>query len=332
MKQGPPLAPSEQYIIKKLKKEGMAQKDIASTIKRPPLLVSTYLKSPASYGKRKPTGRPPKVDERAKRLILREAKKGKKSAAEIKADLKVPVTVRQVKRIISSCPDLAYKKAVHTPELTPKHKKDCVYFARNFLQTPSLWNSVIYSDEKRFNLDGPDGLHYYWSDLRKEPQFYSTRQQGGGSVMIWAAFSAKGTTEVSFIDRNVTSLVYLQILETHLLPYAAKHFPDGFTFQHDNASSHTSKVTKAWLLENKIPTLQWPARSPDLNPIENLWGIVARGVYENGQRQFNNTNNLKKAILDAWTAISNDKLKDLINSMTKWCMDVLENKGGRVNY
>jgi len=47
------------------------------------------------------------------------------------------------------------------------------------------WNSIIFSDEKKFNLDGPDGYQYYWRDLRKEKETYFTRHSGGGSVMVW---------------------------------------------------------------------------------------------------------------------------------------------------
>ena len=50
----------------------------------------------------------------------------------------------------------------------------------------------FFSDEKKFNLDGPDGFRYYWHDLRKEPK--SKRVQGGGNVMAWDAFSSLGNT------------------------------------------------------------------------------------------------------------------------------------------
>jgi len=42
---------------------------------------------------------------------------------------------------------------------------------------------VLFSDEKKFSLDGPDGLNHYWHDLRKEPLTFSRRNFGGGSVM-----------------------------------------------------------------------------------------------------------------------------------------------------
>uniref|UniRef100_A0A182S088 Uncharacterized protein n=1 Tax=Anopheles funestus TaxID=62324 RepID=A0A182S088_ANOFN len=45
------------------------------------------------------------------------------------------------------------------------------------------WDTVIFSDEKKFNLDGPDGFIGYWRDLRKEPEYFSRDNFGGGSLM-----------------------------------------------------------------------------------------------------------------------------------------------------
>ena len=92
------------------------------------------------------------------------------------------------------------------------------------------WCNVIFSDEKKFNLDGPDGFSYYWHDLRREREILSKRQFGGGSVMIWAGMGYNGLTDISFIDRNMNSLMYQEVLETHLLPIAPIIGGDGWIF------------------------------------------------------------------------------------------------------
>ena len=71
--------------------------------------------------------------------------------------------------------------------------------------------------------------------------------------------------------------------------------------------------------------MDWPALSPDLNPIENLCRILARMVYYNG-RQFQQRDELVDAILKAWNEIDNEILKKLVSTIQQRCISVLEKK------
>ena len=59
---------------------------------------------------------------------------------------------------------------------------------------------MVFSDEKKVNLDGPDGSQCYWHDLRKERQLFSKRLYGGGSVMVWETFSASGKADLGVME------------------------------------------------------------------------------------------------------------------------------------
>ena len=132
---------------------------------------------------------------------------------------------------------------------------------------------IIWSDEKKFNLDGCDGQRSYWHDIRKEPMYFSKRNYGGGSLMIWGAFCGNRKVGLAFVSCRMDSTEYQEVLSSHLLPFLEEQREQGFLFQQDNARIHVSRSTMAFLNEHNLAVLDWPPCSPDLNPIENIWRV-----------------------------------------------------------
>jgi len=77
---------------------------------------------------------------------------------------------------------------------------------------------------------------------------------------------------------------------------------ENWQLRQDGASVHRSKLTVASLKERNVSVLTWPAKSPDLNIIENAWGILARMVYKDG-RHFDNVEELVEAVASSWENI-----------------------------
>ena len=76
-----------------------------------------------------------------------------------------------------------------------------------------------------------------------------------------------------------------EVLENYLLPWAYTAYGttrEYFRFMQDNVSVHRSRHTSAWFSEMDMDVLKWPAKSLDLNPIENVWCVLARKVYPDG--------------------------------------------------
>lgn len=190
---------------------------------------------------------------------------------------------------------------------------------------------MIFSDEKKFNLDGPDGFAHYWHDLRKEKRYFASRNFGGGSLMVWGAFSGVGKLELAFVSCRMTSQDYVKVLTDHLLPFRQRFRRIKFIFQQDNAPIHVSNVTMNWFQAKNVDVMSWPARSPDLNPMENVWGIIVRRVYENN-RQFETIEELKCEILKAWRELAPNILENLVNSMENRIYTVIRKNGGQINY
>lgn len=147
--------------------------------------------------------------------------------------------------------------------------------------------------------------------------------------MVFGAFGYKGTLELVTIKGNLDSDKYQKILEKYVLNKGHTKVVGGrskFIFQQDNASPHTSKSTDAYFVSKNVNVINWPSKSPDLNPIENLWGYLTKRVYSNS-RQFNNVNELETAIYHEWNSLDPEYLKTLIDGMSKRIGQVLINNG-----
>ena len=149
--------------------------------------------------------------------------------------------------------------------------------------------------------------------------------------MIWGGFSADGMTELAILDGKQDSEKYIFTLCEYLLPFAHHLYGCDFVFQQDNVSVHTSNVSIAFFEEMNIDVMNWPAKSPDLNPRENVWGCLARAVYANG-RQFSTIDELKSEIFIQWKNWDKILLKNLIKSMKHRCIQVIERKGNKISY
>ncbi len=98
-----------------------------------------------------------------------------------------------------------------------------------------------------------------------------------------------------------------------MLPSADQLFKDAdFIFQQDLAPAHTAKSTKSWLNDHGVGVLDWPANSPDLNPIENLRGIVKRKMRNKRPK---NADELKATVKETWASIPPQQCHKLITSM-----------------
>ncbi len=144
--------------------------------------------------------------------------------------------------------------------------------------------------------------------------------------MIWAAMSSAGVGPLCFLKSTVNAAIYQEILEHFMLPSADKLYGDAdFIFQQDLAPAHTVKGTKSWFSDHGVTVLDWPANSPDLNPFENLWGIVKRKMRD---ARPNNADNLKATIKATWASITPEQCHRLTASMLHRIDAVIHAKGG----
>lgn len=100
----------------------------------------------------------------------------------------------------------------------------------------------------------------------------------------------------------------------------------------DNARGHSARYTKAELEERGIQMMEWPPCSPDLNPIETVWDWIKDWIQEQYDEKKLTYDQLRKAVIDAWNAVPNDFLNQLIDDMPNRCKAVIDADGKHTRY
>ena len=95
--------------------------------------------------------------------------------------------------------------------------------------------------------------------------------------MVWGCISYYGVGRLVIVDGTLNAIKYTELLAENLFESSEyMGISNDFIFQQDNAPCHKAKHTMKFFSENQIKVLEWPAQSPDLNPIENIWGYIKR--------------------------------------------------------
>ena len=164
--------------------------------------------------------------------------------------------------------------------------------------TQNDWAPVLFTDESRFCVDFTDRRARVWRmpNERFAPVCVAEHDQfGGGSVMVWAEISAQGKTDLH------------------------------------NARGHRARITDQYLEQATIVRMEWPARSPDLNPIEHAWDMLQTAV-SSRPVQPASVQELRQALLEEWDQIPQYKIRRLISSMRRRCQAVIEARGHHTRY
>lgn len=331
MPRGISLSDKEKGQIKAYHEEGLSNREISRRLNRSSCVIDNFIKLGDKYSTKKRKGRIPTVTERDKREIKRLALTETFSAKEIRGQMDLGVGIRRVQQIMKTDLNLTYDKKCAKPSLENRHKKARFRFAEKYRFWDEEWKSVVFTDEKKFNFDGPDGAHKYWRDKTSKRENRKRRNFGGGSLMVWAGMAYNGTTPICFVSTRMNSEYYIEILDDVLIEYGEKIVGAEFILQQDNAAIHCSRKTKEFLMSRAIPILDWPALSPDLNPIENLWAILSSKVFHHG-RQYTSIKVLKEAIIEEWKKIDLETIQNLVNSMPRRLQEVINNHGGHTSY
>ncbi len=160
-------------------------------------------------------------------------------------------------------------------------KRRRVLWAKAHLKlTVSNWKSVLWSDESKFYI--VFGNHGRCVLRAKEegdlPVCHQLSVENPASLMVRGCISAYGMGSLHVLEGTMIAERYIKRFRATYAPPSRRSLFQGrpCVFQQDNTKPHTAAITTAWLGSRRVRVLNWPACSPDLSPIENLWRIIER--------------------------------------------------------
>lgn len=202
--------------------------------------------------------------------------------------------------------------------LTPEHRINRIAFCEVMLDQwdDNRLESIIFSDEKTFSTDPFWQTKCYRQDnTRFEPENLVVRDTSGHITHnYWGAIGIEGpVTPIVRLEGRFTAPKYMRLIRTHVVPMMESFEDDGTPriFMQDNAPQHTAGATMALFSRQRFELMKWPPKSPDLNPIENVW---ARMVYGWPQLHPRNDANLHAAVIERWRSVGDRQRKDLLRN------------------
>ncbi|XP_013097999.1 probable serine/threonine-protein kinase DDB_G0280111 [Stomoxys calcitrans] len=223
------------------------------------------------------------------------------------------------------------KKLKIEPVLSQFHQTERLSFANSHVNwTEDHWRRVVFQDERKFNLDGPDGFSYYFHDLRNYERTLSQRPRGN-SVYIYLVLTAGGPIhlEVSTAKFKIESCVET-ILRERANIVSKLGGNSEFFLQDHNWTTNALPSVQEWLNAESIKTQKWPTVAHDLNIMEGIWGWLIREVFDGG-RKFSRKDDLIFRIREAWSRVPMELISNLYTTLSERMTQLYYTRGAYTN-
>ncbi|GFW81522.1 transposable element Tcb2 transposase [Trichonephila clavipes] len=220
--------------------------------------------------------------------------------------------------------------------LTRQHRTARLQWCREHHNwTEQDWACVLFSDESRFSLSSDCRRQLIWreSGTAYRPENIQEKDRNPTcSIMVWAGIMINGRTRLHVVaNGTMTGQRYIdEVLLPHVRLFRGA-VGDKFVFMDDNATCHRTLAVQDCLDSEGIQRLVWPARSPDLNPIEDVWDALGRQVAGRNYPP-TNKNTLIRALTEEWDKLPQQLLDNVVQSMVQRVECCITLHGGHIPY
>lgn len=222
-----------------------------------------------------------------------------------------PSTIAKLRRELH----FHYRKSLRIQQLTEEQKFQRFQFAKDMLKIldDPMYRDlpIIFSDESRFCLQADGFFCYVRRGQWNQTACHETKKFSNG-VMYWGAIAEGYRSPLMRCSGGVNQQEYLRILKESGMFERMDEVKGkfGWMFMQDGAPCHTANVTMGELVATCLLVPGWPPNSPDLNPIEMLWGVIKHGLQKAG---LTDESQLGPCVERAWNEIAMETIESLVN-------------------
>jgi hypothetical protein len=203
--------------------------------------------------------------------------------------------------------------------LTPEKATERLYYCIDNMEND--WKNIIFTDECKFVLTNEKEI--IWKRPKSPPPFKPVVQKPE-SFMVWGGIYYGGRTQLCIIDGTVNAEVYQKILDDYLV---RPGYTLEFDILQDRAKPHTADSTEEFIAEKGILMVDNPRSSPELNPIEKVWGWIKHEANKNIPA---NLDQFKQLITKLWNEIPQAVINQYIEYNQTVVNEIIEARGGNI--
>lgn len=277
-------------------------------------------------------GRPSKATERTLQAIEALTIANRKQSS---ADLAHQLSENGI--VLSTTSVWRYRHQLHFNFKPPKQrqalsqaqKENRLIFGHSILNSELDLERIVFSDESRFCIAADNSWIWYRRGELSDNVFKETEKYSQG-IMMYGAIGLGYKSRLIICSSGVNAIEYHDIItRSGMFEVLDQRYGAGnYTFMQDGAPAHTAAATRLFLKKRCSYIAKWPANSPDLNPIEHLWGAIKRILKT---MKINSKSELISAIYEIWNSFPQDAIDRLVLSFKARLYSIIDRNGESIS-